>query len=45
MSGGGRQYGAIPQTEGQQRAGLLVEFQMDALQLSCSDQLVRDDGC
>lgn len=35
----------VPQTEGQQSARLLVEFQMDALQLPCSHQLVGNDGC
>lgn len=35
----------VPQAEGQQGAGLLVELQMDALQLASSHQLVRDNGC
>lgn len=34
----------VPQAEGQQRAGLLVELEVDALQLSRAHQLVRDDG-
>lgn len=45
MCGSKRESGAVPQAEGQQRAWLLVEFQMDALQLSCSDQLMRNNGC
>lgn len=40
---GGR-WRAVPQAEGQQRARLLVEFKMDTLQLTRSDQLVWNDG-
>ncbi len=37
--------GALPQAEGQQCAWLLIEFQMDTLQLSRSDQFMRNNGC
>lgn len=36
--------GLVPQAEGQQGARLLVKFQMDALQLTCSHQLMRNNG-
>lgn len=36
--------GRVPQAEGQQGARLLVKFQMDALQLPCSHQLMRNNG-
>lgn len=35
----------VPQAEGQQCAGLLVELEVDALQLPRAHQLMRDDGC
>lgn len=45
LCGSSRENGAVPQAEGQQCAWLLVEFQMDTLQLSCSNQLMRNNGC
>ena len=35
----------VPEAEGEECAGLLIELEVDALQLPCTHQFVMDDGC